>query len=319
MTADEYLRALNQELKEFSPKEQASFIQEISSHIESYHDDKQMGKHQDQRRKNMMNELGSPQEMGKRFRMTYRPGRFIDYLLIVIPFLLYPYMNMVIQNLVGTEYVARLEVVLYSLLILLGILRQSDLLTLFWITIITTQITSYLMIGYSFYGFKQNMIWSAFAIGLIFLLARIVWKNRHDTIVVIYACLPLVLCAYGSIFILTKPQSSGALFGVIDRFLLNVFILSGSGNGGFFQYFGLLLAITLFLLPTNRDIRWVALAIFGLVETLSRTYLNLYQGLFSPWVYSLYVIVPLVLVFLGWWFERFERKQISLACHLAVS
>jgi len=127
----------------------------------------------------------------------------------------------------------------------------------------------------------------------------------------VFACLPLLICAYGSVFVLSHPQSISSQLGVLDRLLLDIYVKSG--DGGYFGYFGYILAITLFFLVTNRDIRWLALAIFGLVDTLGRYYLNLSYQLLPPWVYSLYILLPLVLVFLGWWVDRTQRRQLSLA------
>jgi hypothetical protein len=89
--------------------------------------------------------------------------------------------------------------------------------------------------------------------------------------------------------------------------------MSSGYNGGYFDYFGYILGIALFFLATNRDLRWLALAILGFVETSSRYYLNLSSEMMPAWVYSLYILVPLVVVFLGWWAERNQRKQLSLA------
>jgi hypothetical protein len=314
MTPEEYLRIFSQQLKGFSPEEQASLIEEIGSHIESLEQDLGTEKNPEKRREKMMSKLGSPQEMSKGFKMIYRPDRIIEFLFVALPFLLYPLVNIILQNMFGIEYVVRAEVILYSTLILIGLWRQSILVTLFWATMIIAQIISMLLVGYAFYGSAQSLLWLVYAIGLVFLVAKIVWQSRNDLLIVVFACLPLVICAYGSAFVLTYPQNMGShLFGFLDKLLLNLYMMSGSGNGGYFQYFGYIIALALFFLFTNRDIRWLALVMFGLIDTLSRSFLNLHNGLMSPWVYSLYILIPLVTVFLGWRVERNERKQVSLA------
>jgi hypothetical protein len=256
----------------------------------------------------MSSELGSPQELGKRFKMIYRPDRFVEFLFVAVPYLLYPLVALLLQRSFGAEFVARGEIILYSALILVGWWRRSILVTLFWATLIIGQIISMLLAGYAFYGSVQSMLWLAFAAILLLLVAQIVWQNRHDPLTATYACLPLLLCAYGSTFVLIHPQNTGSL-GFFDIFLLNVY-MNGSGYLG---YFGYILAIALFFLVTNRDVRWLALAIFGLIDAARRYYLNLSEAMMPPWVYSLYVFIPLLIVLLGWWAERNQRKQISLA------
>ncbi len=312
MTPEEYLRIFSQQLKGFSPEELASLMEEIGSHIESHEEDLRTIKNPEERRNKMMSELGSPQEMGRRFKMIYRPDRFVEFLFVAIPYLLYPFVNVMLQNLFGYEYLVRAEVLLYSTLIIIGLWGQSILVTIFWITMIVTQIASMLLVGYAFYGSTQSILWLAFAIGLTILLGQIVWQNRNDLLIIVFACLRLIICVYGSTFVLIHLQYGSSQFGFLDKLLLNIYMISGEGNGGYFGYFGHILAITLFFLVTNRDIRWLALAMFGLIETLSRYYLNLSHELMSPWVYSLYIFIPLAIIFLGWWVERIRGKQISL-------
>jgi len=309
MTPEEYLRIFSQQLTSFSPQEQASLVEEIGSHIESHKEDLGTVKDPEERRNKMMSELGSPREMGKRFKMIYRPDRFVDFLFVAIPYLLYPFANILLQKLVGADSVVRAEVILYSILILIGLWRQSILVTVFWITMIIGQIISMLLVGYAFYGSVQSILWLAFAIGLLFLVGQIVWQNRNDLLTVVFACLPLLLCVYGSTFVLIQPQNAGSLSGFLDRFLLDVYMKSG----GYFYYLGHILAIALFFLATNRDLRWLALAMLGLIEATSRSYLNLSHELLSPWVYSLYAFIPLAVVLLGWWVERNKRKQMVMA------
>lgn len=308
MTPEEYLRIFNQQIQGFSPEEQASLMEEIGSHIESLKEELNTIKDPEERRNKMSSELGSPQELGKRFKMIYRPDRFVEFLFVAIPYLLYPLITRMLQKSFGADFVVRGEVILYSLLILTGLWRRSIFVTLFWATLIIGQIISMLLAGYTFYGSLQSVLWLAYAIGLLYLVGQIVWQNRNDLLTVLFACLPLLICAYGSLFVLIHPQNRGAL-GSLDVFLLNVYTNSGET----FDYFGNIPAIALFFLATNRDLRWLALALFGVIDTVSRYYLNLTNEMMPPWVYSLYVFFPLAVVLLGWWTERNKRRQISLA------
>ena len=96
MTPEEYLRRFSQQLKDFSPEEQASLLEEISSHIESHQEDSRIAQNSEERRNKLMSELGSPQEMVRKFKMIYRPNRFVEFLLVVIPYLLYPLANVML-------------------------------------------------------------------------------------------------------------------------------------------------------------------------------------------------------------------------------
>src|SRR6266545_6115270 len=124
---EEFIRALRRQLKGFSPEEQEALIEEISSHIENGEEDPKIGKAIEQRRKMLMNELGSPNDMGKGFKEIYRPNRFIDYLFIIIPFLFYPYLNSLYNGLMPKYEWAdvRLDVVIHLPLIAIGLWRRS--------------------------------------------------------------------------------------------------------------------------------------------------------------------------------------------------
>lgn len=308
MTPEEYLRVFSQQLKGFSPEEQASLLEEIGSHIESHEEDLRTIRDPEERRNIIMSKLGSPDEMGKRFKMIYRPDRFIEFLFVAIPYVLYPVVNVLLQKMFGADYVVRAEVVLYSLLILIGLWRQSIFITIFWITMIVAQIIGMLLVGYGFYGSVQSILWLAYAVGLLFLLGQVVWQNRNDLLTVLFAGVPLLICTYGSVFLLLHPQYIASPLATLDYLLLHVYIQSS-----YFAYFGYILAIALFFLAANRDIRWLALAMFALVRTLSRYYFNLSDYLMPPWVYYLYILIPLSIILLGWLAERTKRKQISLA------
>src|SRR5215217_1485019 len=96
---EQYIQGLRKQLKGFSSEEQEAFMEEIRSHIESCEEDSKMGKNVEQRRAKLMSELGSPNDLRKNFKATYRQSRFIDFLWIAIPYFLYPYLNMLYYGL----------------------------------------------------------------------------------------------------------------------------------------------------------------------------------------------------------------------------
>jgi len=317
MTTQKYIQGLRKQLKSFSLEEQEELIDEIQSHIENGEEDPSMGKNIEHRRIKLMNELGSPNDMGKGLRAIYRYDRFIDYLLIAIPYCLYPFLNMLYISLMPkyswTD--VRLDILIHLPLVVIGLLRRSAPVTLFWTTTLVTQIISMLLITQGYYGTSQIVFWFIFASCLMVLLGRIVWQNRHDSLIVIYALLPLVMCFVGSTLAIIHP-SAGVSYGLLDRLLLNIYInVAGSGSG-YLPFYGTLVALALFFLATNRDIRWLALGLYGLVIGLSRNYINVFdfdQGLMILQIYSLYVVFQLVIVFLAWWLDPSKNQQLKLA------
>jgi hypothetical protein len=73
--------------------------------------------------------------------------------------------------------------------------------------------------------------------------------------------------------------------------------------------------MALFFLVMNRNVRWLALGLYGLVIALSRQSLNLFdadQGLMPPLIYLFYVMVPVILILPGWWLSQSRhRAQIA--------
>jgi hypothetical protein len=56
--------------------------------------------------------------------------------------------------------------------------------------------------------------------------------------------------------------------------------------------------------------RWLGLVIYGLHLGLGHYYLN---EVFAAWVYYLWAILPLGIVFWGWWLEQSKKPQLELA------
>ena len=316
--AEDYIQALRKHLKDFSNEEQEALIEEIKSHIESGEDDPKMGKDRDERKKKIMAELGSPQDMSRGFEVIYRSGRLIDYLLIAIPYLLYPFLNMLYIQLMPKYPWAdvRLDILVHLPLVFIGLWRRSAPLTLFWITTLVTQTMSMLLITRGYYGTLQIGIWLTLAFALVILLGHLLWQNRHDILIVAFGFIPLLMCGIGSVLAMTHPGTGTSLIpGIIDKLLFDVYIRAAGLGGGPLPFYGTLAAMALFFLVTNRNLRWLALGFYSLVITLSREYLNLFDselGFMHPLIYPLYVMVPLILIFLGWWLSHSgHRAQIA--------
>jgi hypothetical protein len=302
----EYIQKLREHLKGFSAEEQEVLLEEIRSHIESGIDDPNMGKDENERKKKLMDELGSPKELGRGFKESYRKERFIDYLLILVPYLLYPFLNMLYVSLMPKYSWAdvRLDILIHLPLVAIGLWRRSALLTSFWITTLVAQIITMLLLVGNYYGSFQTGVWITVALGLVFLLVYLVWQNRHDSLVTAFALLPLMMCCIGTVLAIIHPSADTSYtFGQIDKLLLDVYINVAGFGSGYLPFYGFLATLGLFFLSMNRNIRWFALGLYGLVIGLSRNYLNLFdsdKGLMHPLAYLLFAILPLVLVFLGW-------------------
>lgn len=294
-------------------------IEEIASHIESGETDPGLGKKPEQHDNKLRSELGSPRELGKGFKTIYRPDRWIDFFLVVIPLFIIAYLNELLLK-DYYVYVARVDVLVGLLLIAVGLWRQSALLTLFWTTARVTQITAMLLVAHGYYGTTQTVFYSFIAFGLILLWGRIVWQNRHDVLIVLYALLPLVLCAVGLILDAIHPGIVLSHYSLlVDRLLWSIY--TAGYTGGSLGFYGLILAMALFLLATNRSLRFLGLAVWGLVAGFGRQYLDLnvsyrnqgYQGPMDQPVYVFWIIFPLVIVLCGWWLDQKKRMQFQLA------
>ncbi len=308
---EDYLNALSRQLKGFPPEEQAALIEEIASHIESGEADPGIGQNTEQRRKRLMAELGSPQEMGKGFKAIYRSGGLIDYLWIAIPYALYPFLNMLYINM---RLDLRFDILLHLPLIAIGLWRRSAPLALFWIITISGQLlyiaTQGYWQGFWYYGI-QTVIWALLLFGLLILTGMIIWKNRHDALVVMFALLPLSMLVFGNLLAIWRPTSH-TVYSSWDVSLLNIFLeIRGLA---FYVPFA---TMAMFFLPANRNIRWMALLISGLWIGLGRDYLLEYQtgniAFMAHWVHTLWAILPLIIVAFGWWLDQKKRLQLQLA------
>lgn len=303
MTAD-YTQRLRQHLKEFSPEEREAFLEEMRSHIESAEDDPRLGSNREERIQKLMAELGSAKDLGGNLKAVYHPSRFIDYLWIAIPYLLYPYLNALYVSLMPKYPWAdvRLDILLHLPLVIVGLWRRSATVTLFWLGTLITQIAAMLLITRGYYGAVQTAFWWMFMLTLIILLGYLAWQNRSDFQIVVFALLPILMCLAGSLAAIVHPNAA-ASYGALDLVLLKIYT-EGAMGSGYLPFYGTLIALTLFVLVTDRNIRWLALGLYGLVIGLSRTYINLFDsenGMMTQWAYVLFAILPLVIVFLGWW------------------
>ncbi len=324
---EEYLRSLRQQLKSFPAEERIAIMAELRSHAESAEADPRMGRNGEERRDKLMKELGSPEDMGKGFKALYRPSRFIDYLLILIPFLIYPYLNSFYATVVIPRYAGGallLDVIIHLPLVLIGWLRRSAVVTLFWAAILISQLCTIVGRLYGYYGL-QTTFWAIFLIALLTAAARALWSNRDNPLAMAFGLLMVGMAIAGGLLNTLAMVSPFALWiwrggsgwagyaanGMVDRSLLDAYI-HVRDTAEFYS----VLALALFVLPTRREIRWLGLGLAGLLMGLGHRYLLDYQvepNLLAPWIYILWVILPLAIVTFGLWLSRSRNQQIQPA------
>jgi hypothetical protein len=116
------------------------------------------------------------------------------------------------------------------------------------------------------------------------------------------------MCLAGSLAAIVHPNAT-ASYGAFDLILLKIYTETAMGSG-YLPFYGTLIALALFVLMTDRNIRWLALGLYGLVIGLSRIYINLFDsenGMMTQWAYALFAILPLVIIFLSWWSSQPKR------------
>ncbi len=268
-----------------------------------------------------MKEMGSPNDMGKGLQQTYRPGRIVDYLLVAIPYVLSLYFTQLYLQL-RPQYPwmdIRLNAVLDLVLISIGLWRRSVLVTLFWINIAVMQLLYIVLQGVwqpTWYFGLQTIVWAAVLLGLLVSFGQIVWRNRHDTLIVVYALLPLCMQLLGTAVWSIQPVTY--TYNSLDRSLLVIFLRLQEGNA---ELYGTLATMAVFFLASNRDVRWIALLASALMIGLGRIYLFDYRtgtvAMVAQWVYYLYILIPMGIVGSAWWLDWRARQQISFVAQNA--
>ena len=308
MTPDEYLQALRKKLKGFTHLDKTALVEEIASHIESGEDDPRLGKDPTQRRQKIMSELGSPGQMAKGFHRIYQPGGFIDYLLIAIPYLLNLPINLLLVSLMPKYPWAdvRLVMVFHLVLVAIGLWRRSTLLTVYWLADIAIQLMGVLLYAKSYYGPLQTVLWCLVLAALIFQLGRLVWQNRRDLLIVTFALLPILM---GGLALALGMIVHGNTYSYepLEIFFFHLYL----NTANYIDYVELI-ALVPFFIVRDRNVRWSVLAILWLLFGLSRVGLD-YQVIYAPSVYYLWIILPITVVFLGWFLERSKRRQVKFA------
>lgn len=301
---EEYIQSLRKQLQGFPAEEQDALIEEIRSHIESGEEDPKLGKDADQRRKRMLDELGSPKDLGRNFKTIYHPNGLIDFLLIFVPYLFYPLLNNFYNNLLPVYQWAdvRLDILIHLPLIAIGLWRKSAALTLFWVIVIVNQLFFIVLQTNGYYGI-QSIIWALLLLALLALAGYVILKYKNDLQILTFGLMPLTMCVLGNV--LSTLNLTDYSLGTVSRSL--VLVYSYVNNMAFY---GLMAAMALFFLPANRQVRWLGLVLYALVLGLNHEYLN---NVFAGWAYSLWLILPLAIVLTGWGVEQIRKPKLEVA------
>src|SRR5271157_1001273 len=341
MKPEDYLRALRAQLKGFSPREQDLLIEEISTHFDSGEDDPDLGTEIDLRRQKMLSEMGSPKQMGKGFRAIHRPGRLIDYLLILIPTLaVYILARFFINTqMLMEQYVTVRIAVYYSifcvLMVAISFLRRSLYLKLYWILILglwlaglpvfifgdhsqgigfyTTTLLGSPNLGFYLPGsglWAEWIVPSLIMILVLLLFVRMIWHVRHDPPTVAYAC----LLAFMGVWFFYQYTIEMSVSTVLTWFVNSYYLYAVRAGplsvaNLFFLSPGIsFVSLGFFFLLDRRDLRWLALAFCFCAAGIQDT-LSIRISVFWMYILITGVLFPLAIVLTAWLLEKRKKVQ----------
>ena len=312
MTPEEYLDALNRNLKGFSPQERAALLEEIGSHIESGEEDPGMGSNLEERRQRLAAEMGTPVEMGRGLRGVHRPRRLADLLLVILP--LYGLFSLLLPLFVAIgkrqvqvadpwlAWILRIEIAVGIGLSLVGSRRHSALLMAFWIPDALARIITLMtregrwdLFGSSFS--LETIFLGVVLVGLLVWLADLLNKNRRDLLLIWFALMPLISTAFG-----VGALALQTIYGVVPHYgnsLVGQFVIRTALE---------VISLGVFFLVSNRNWRWLALAFAALLTTVGSA--SLYWP--NPMLVSLWAAHTAV-VLVGWWTDWHSRRSPILS------
>jgi hypothetical protein len=119
--------------------------------------------------------------------------------------------------------------------------------------------------------------------------------------------MPFIMGVAGTaLWISHQGRSIATHWGPFDLFLFQL-----STKYGNLFYFAVIIALAPFFLGKDRNFRWLSLAIFGFMFGITRQWLD-YSAVYPPFLYYLWIILPIVTIFFGWWLDQAKRRTIGL-------
>ncbi len=307
MNAHDYLTRLQSQLNGFSPEEKAELIEEIAAHIEAGEKDPGLGGDAAARAVRLEKELGSPDELGRRLCQVHRPGRWLDYFLVVLPtVLIYPLLPLIATWVSGSSLPTesftwtslRLMIGFQAGLLLISRWKASPGVLIHWLASISLVIVGLLLSGTRWPWLPADVaariallplpeigFWLTALVLLLIWMVGVVRRQRSEPLLVILAVIPFLFAAANYAAGLTQ------LYYQVDQARYGIPIL---GWFGLYQVASFIWP-ALFFLARQRDLRWAGLMLLPI------TYLvyNFWPYHSYPVVVMLYLL-PACLVLVAW-------------------
>lgn len=312
----DYMAQLHSALRSLPAREQAKILSEVETHLLEGLSDSRLGVSPEERSKALMREMGNPEELGYELKQLSRRQRWLDFLLAVIPALLFTEIIEVIVMRIHYPSATPLfnEVALASLplcvlMLLVAHWRASVPLLIFWL-VFTLDIVL-LGLQWSALGSPQllsALFWAFAAFAIVAWLLVALWRVRQ---------IPLLL-AFGSLPLLLKFAGLPALIeGMAIIFSVKVNILGGVAYRPHLLFAIMLLtavltfvALALLFVSYRRSLRWFGLGLFVSAPTLSNALFFGLNGAGS----LLIVVVPVTFLVIigGMLVEHFRKRSLSV-------
>lgn len=260
MNADDYLARLRRQLKGFPPDQQDEILAEIAAHLEDGAADPAFGEAR------VLAEMGAPGDMGSGFHSVYRPNRWLDFVLIFAPiYLFYPQLNTFYRWFTGDAmyqdeaglyaFSIRAVIVLGLVMAMIAVQRRSLLLFAFWVPDVITRLINLMTqrsrwqpdLASARAALLETLLACALLLGLSYWLARTLWKNRSNLLIVLFALQPLIGMLLG--YLTTRYSQAWSIAPNYP-----VWIIGGFGVQNVLE----VASLAGFVLLRPRDLRWAA-------------------------------------------------------------
>ena len=269
---DPFLKKLHKELRDFPEEKQKEILEEINNHLEES-EQETLGEEQN---KHEM-KTGSPEEMAVNFKEVYRPRRFLDLLLVILPLyvlfpllqILLPYFKPVSGELQISNVLlnTRITFLISAFLLVIARRRKALFLSGFWLvrtlmtclTLIFREERGEILSLSSLPVLIENIFWLLIFLLLLFLLVKAIQKNKNNFLFLVFLLLPLAVL-----------PANLTLYGLISG--QSVSLLSSTEGYRWIVLFEKALEISaycLIFLGTKRGLRWAGLVLLGTGSTYS--------------------------------------------------
>ena len=324
MNIQTFLKRLRVELKDMPEEEKTQLVEEISFHINKGLSDPAMGKTEQERLERVSDELGNPEDLGRRLKNIHHPKHWLDYILVVIPrILIIPIINWIILLLlfkanngpaaanVAVYWLSRASIVLQFGLVLLGVrfYKRQGLPTglAYWLSSLWLMVFSlcfrekrWLFLVEHNQGIAfESILWNIALLGTLIWLVNTLIKNR-DNLLLTMALIPSLM-TIGNIATM-QMVSSGAFPGGYSLFNWNIL-----GDFGVYEIAHIIWPV-LFLFPGQRFFKWLGLLIYA----ASVTVLNLIASSTQVDLLILWVL-PSLLVLINCMIEIINKNRSQIA------